>query len=71
MKRIATTLLLAICLAGIAQAAFSGNRESKVFHRESCRWFTCKNCTATFQTYEQAIQAGYRPCKVCKPRPSR
>ncbi|GEM_PF-1942774 len=58
MKRIITVLILALNLVGIAQAAFSGNRESKVFHREGCRYFHCKNCTVTL--LELSARADYR-----------
>jgi endonuclease YncB( thermonuclease family) len=52
----------------IAQAVvFSGNRKSKVFHRPSCRHFTCKNCTASFDTREAAVAAGYKACGICRP----
>ncbi|MEN8135221.1 MAG: Ada metal-binding domain-containing protein [Thermodesulfobacteriota bacterium] len=27
----------------------------------------CKKCAAIFDSREEAISAGYRPCKVCKP----
>ena len=52
-----------------AQAAtiYHGNVRSKKFHRPGCRYYNCKNCTAEFTSREQAIQAGYVPCKVCKP----
>lgn len=46
---------------------FHGNTNSRVFHRPGCRWYNCKNCTAVFSTREEAIKAGYRPCKVCRP----
>jgi len=46
---------------------YHGNVSSKIFHRPSCRYYNCKNCTAVFNTREEAINAGYRPCKICKP----
>jgi len=52
----------------IAQSAiYHGNTESKIFHQASCRYFNCKKCSAEFTSREEAISAGYRPCKVCKP----
>lgn len=68
-------VFLSFCLA-LAPLAFaqqqqdkalSGNVSSKVFHRESCRHYSCKNCTARFSSREEALKAGYRPCQVCKP----
>ena len=49
------------------EVVYHGNVRSKKFHRPSCRYYDCKNCTARFTSREQAIQAGYVPCKVCKP----
>jgi hypothetical protein len=50
-----------------AQQVYHGNVSSKVFHKPGCRHYDCKNCTAVFSTRDDAINAGYRPCKVCKP----
>jgi len=44
-----------------------GNIKSKIFHCSTCRYYNCKNCMAVFKTREEAIQAGYRPCKICNP----
>jgi endonuclease YncB( thermonuclease family) len=46
---------------------YHGNVRSHVFHKPSCRYYNCKNCTAVFQTREAAIAAGYRPGGICKP----
>lgn len=46
---------------------YHGNVKSKKFHRQGCRYYSCRNCLARFQTREDAIKAGYIPCKVCKP----
>lgn len=46
---------------------YHGNVKSKKFHRQDCRYYSCRNCLAQFQTREDAIKAGYIPCKVCKP----
>jgi micrococcal nuclease len=45
--------------------SFHGNTNSKVLHAPSCRYYNCKNCTAGFKTKDEAIAAGYRPCKMC------
>lgn len=50
-----------------AAAAYRGNTNTHKFHKQSCRYFTCPNCTAKFATREEAINAGYRPCGTCKP----
>lgn len=46
---------------------YHGNVKSKKFHRPSCRYYNCGNCTATFNSRGEAIQAGYVPCKICRP----
>jgi len=46
---------------------YHGNIKSKKFHRPSCRYYNCSNCIAVFSSREEAIKAGYVPCKVCKP----
>lgn len=50
-----------------ASIVYRGNTQSHIFHRSSCRHFGCKNCTRVFSSREEAINAGYRPCKVCNP----
>jgi hypothetical protein len=47
--------------------SYSGNTNSLKFHRSSCRYFTCKSCTAKFSSREAAIKAGYSPGGCCKP----
>ena len=46
---------------------YHGNRRSKIFHQSSCKDFNCKNCVVIFQSREEAIKAGYRPCGGCRP----
>jgi len=46
---------------------YHGNVSSKIFHKNGCRYYNCKNCTAIFKSREEAIQSGYRACKICKP----
>jgi len=46
---------------------YHGNIKSKKFHRPACRYYDCRNCTATFHSTQEAIRAGYVPCKVCRP----
>lgn len=45
--------------------AFHGNTTSRVFHAPGCEHFTCRSCTATFETAEAARAAGYRPHAEC------
>lgn len=46
---------------------YHGNVNSRVFHRKGCRYYDCKNCTAVFQSREEALGAGFKPCGLCKP----
>ncbi len=46
---------------------YHGNTDSHIFHRPTCRYYDCKNCLAEFESREDAIDSGYRPCKKCKP----
>ena len=43
------------------------NVRSRVFHHPRCMHYNCKNCTAVFYSREEAIKAGYRPCRICNP----
>lgn len=49
------------------QVQYHGNTSSLIFHRPSCRHFNCRNCTKLFDDRHTAIQAGYRPCDICRP----
>lgn len=44
-----------------------GNTGSLVFHHPDCKYSTSKNCTAVFNTREDALQEGYKPCGTCNP----
>lgn len=46
---------------------YHGNTKSLIFHDSGCRNFNCKKCSITFRSKAEAIQAGYRPCGLCKP----
>jgi len=39
------------------------------FHRPGCKWAQkiSSSNLQTFSTQDEAIKAGHRPCKVCKP----
>ena len=53
--------------AGSSGGSFSGNVKSGVFHRPSYKHYRCKNCTKSFSSRQQALDAGYKPCGNCKP----
>lgn len=46
---------------------FHGNISSYIFHSKACRYYNCGNCTTVFKSREEAIHAGFRPCKLCNP----
>jgi len=50
-----------------AAATLSGNAKTRKFHRASCRYASCANCTAKFKTRQQAIEAGFRAGGCCNP----
>lgn len=49
--------------------AYIGNRNTKKFHRLNCRWVEkiAPGNRVPFGSREEAVQAGYEPCKVCNP----
>jgi micrococcal nuclease len=47
--------------------AYHGNVSSKVFHCTGCKYYNCKNCTKVFYNRKDAINSGFRPCKICNP----
>jgi hypothetical protein len=44
-----------------------GNTGSLVFHNTDCKFSKSKNCTAVFNSKEEAITAGYKACGICSP----
>ena len=71
MKTALFLLLMAFAIPPAASAAdaaeYHGNIRSGIFHKSSCRYFNCRYCTAKYRTREDAMENGFRPCKVCKP----
>jgi len=49
------------------QNEFRGNVKSKAFHQPGCRFYDGADCTTSFASRDEAQEAGYKPCKVCKP----
>ena len=66
MKKLALVLLLLAAPTALA-GDYHGNRNSFVFHDSGCMHYNCKNCTRIFKERAEAIDAGYRPCKICRP----
>lgn len=71
LKRLALSILAVLFLAAAVLAApqYVASINKEPFHRISCRWaqkISPKNAVY-YNTREEAIQDGHRPCKVCKP----
>ena len=60
-------LLLAVGATAAQGTVYHGNVQSHIFHQPGCTYYTCKACTAVFTTRQAAVEAGFRPCKVCRP----
>jgi hypothetical protein len=43
-----------------------GNTGSRLFHRPDCKFYEGKECTARFVSREEAVAAGYKPCRLCE-----
>jgi len=50
-----------------SRAPYVGNSNTHKFHKRSCQYAGCPNCTAEFKTREAAIQAGFKPGGCCHP----
>jgi len=53
----------------VAASGYVASKNSKVFHSPSCRFagtISAKNLVA-YKTRDEAVNAGKRPCKTCKP----
>lgn len=70
LKQALAVTLVAVLLCSVAVAQptqYVGNTKSHVFHKLSCRYAGCKNCTKVFSSRDEAIAAGYRPGGCCHP----
>ena len=51
------------------EPAYVASTKREPFHKPSCEW--AKKISRTnlesYKTRDEAIKAGHRPCKVCKP----
>ncbi len=52
-----------VTASGTAQ--FMGNTETLVFHSITCNFAKGKKCTQEFTSKDEALDQGYKPCKVC------
>lgn len=54
-------------LEHLGQGRVLGSKHRHHFHRESCKWlkYVSERWLIEFETREEAIAAGRRPCKTC------
>lgn len=48
---------------------FVGSKSRSTFHRPDCVWvknLLCSNRLVEFYSHEEAVDAGYKPCKSCR-----
>lgn len=52
-----------------SSGGYIGNKNSKKFHRPDCQWAQkiAPHNRVVFRSREEAVRAGYVPCKVCRP----
>ena len=50
-----------------AEYSFIGNKNSLVFHLPTCRSLPAEHNRIYFQTRDEAVDAGHRPCGICSP----
>lgn len=64
-----TAILLTALLATTARAEFWGSSASNRYHFKRCQWTPKirKEYLVRFDTADQAVKAGYRPCEKCRP----
>jgi hypothetical protein len=58
-----------ICLSLAAEYKYVGSAKSNKYHYPSCQWalkIKPENLV-TFESAKAALEAGYIPCKVCRP----
>lgn len=71
MKNLKKSLLLASLLMLLTSTAFAyvGNTASHKFHYEGCRaeQKIRADHRVNFDTREEAVNAGYTPCGICRP----
>ena len=51
--------------SGTAATGYIGNKNSKVLHRDTCSSLPAEKNRVLFDSYEEAIGAGYTPCSRC------
>ncbi len=50
-----------------SNGGYHGNIKSHIFHKPGCVFYDVESGVSSFRTHQEAINAGFRPCKVCDP----
>ena len=75
-KKLFVGLLLGVCVmsfsgVGLSQESkvYVGSKHSNKYHYTWCKWAQKinPNNKVVFNSVKEALDAGYIPCKVCKP----
>jgi hypothetical protein len=69
-QKVLSLIFIFLFLAVSVNAAqFWGSKNSNKYHYPTCKWAQKINSSnlVKFNSPEEAIKAGYVPCKVCKP----
>lgn len=69
MTRALLAVVLLFMFSGTALAEFWGSSASNRYHFKRCQWTRKirKEYLVRFETADQAVRAGYRPCEKCLP----
>ena len=61
--------VLLFLVVSVNAAQFVGSKKSNKYHYPTCKWAQKINPSnlVKFNSPEEAIKAGYSPCKICKP----
>lgn len=44
---------------------YSGNVKTFKFHNSRCRYYSCRDCVASFNSRDEALSMGYSACRKC------
>ena len=50
-----------------APGIYRGSHTSKTLHQTGCRYYDSRKLTRVFRDLAEALDSGYRPCKICIP----
>lgn len=69
LRIVLTVIVLTTLCVSVAWAEFWGSSSSNRYHFKRCQWTQkiMKEYLVRFDTADQAVKAGYRPCEKCRP----